>query len=142
MRMMKRQQRRLSEDDKPGWVMGTITKTVQQRMERFHQQQMKLDELAQPGWEDTAEYFGGRDKKYGTSKLPVLSVVQPQTDDDAAASPSTMLGENMECLDIVPRISLIPQGISQPGSSHSRLGSGKPLSYMSISGLAPAAASD
>jgi hypothetical protein len=27
----------LSEDDQPGWVMGTITKTVQQRMERFRE---------------------------------------------------------------------------------------------------------
>jgi hypothetical protein len=26
---------KLSEDDEPGWVMGTITKTVQQHMERF-----------------------------------------------------------------------------------------------------------
>jgi len=42
-------QRNLSEDDEPGWVMGTITKTVQQRMERFWQKHMKLDELTQPG---------------------------------------------------------------------------------------------
>jgi hypothetical protein len=44
------EQGNLSEDDEPGWVMGTITKTVQQRMERFWQKQMKLDELTQPGW--------------------------------------------------------------------------------------------
>jgi len=31
---------KLSDDDKPGWVMGTITKTVQQRMESFRQKQM------------------------------------------------------------------------------------------------------
>jgi len=36
---------KLSEDDEPGWVMGTITTTVQQRMERFRQKQMKFDEL-------------------------------------------------------------------------------------------------
>jgi len=29
------EQGKLNEDDEPGWVMGTITKTVQQRMERF-----------------------------------------------------------------------------------------------------------
>jgi len=29
------EQGKLSEDDEPGWVMGTITNTVQQRMERF-----------------------------------------------------------------------------------------------------------
>ena len=44
------EQGKLSEDDEPGWVMGTITKTVQQYMESFRQKQMKLDELTQPGW--------------------------------------------------------------------------------------------
>jgi len=28
---------KISEDDEPGWVMGTISKTVQHRMERFRQ---------------------------------------------------------------------------------------------------------
>jgi len=48
---------KLSEDDEPGWVMGTITKMEQQRMERFRQKQMQFDELTQPGWEDAADYF-------------------------------------------------------------------------------------
>jgi hypothetical protein len=43
------EQGKLSEDDEPSWVMGIITKTVQQRMERFRQKQMKFDELTQPG---------------------------------------------------------------------------------------------
>jgi hypothetical protein len=30
-------QGKLSDDDEPGWVMGTITNTVQQRMERCQQ---------------------------------------------------------------------------------------------------------
>src|SRR5882757_9930732 len=51
------EQGNLSEDNEPGWVMGTITKTVQQRMERFRQKQMKLDELTEPGWENAADYF-------------------------------------------------------------------------------------
>jgi len=34
---------KLSEDDEPGWVMGTITKMVHQRMERFRQKQMKFN---------------------------------------------------------------------------------------------------
>jgi hypothetical protein len=51
------EQRNLSEDDEPGWVMGTFTKTVQHRMESFRQKQMKFDELTQPGWEDAAYYF-------------------------------------------------------------------------------------
>ena len=33
----------LSEDDEPGWVMGTITTTVQQRIERCWQEQMTLN---------------------------------------------------------------------------------------------------
>jgi len=37
------EQRKLSEADEPGWVMGTIAKTVQQHMERFWQKQMKLE---------------------------------------------------------------------------------------------------
>jgi len=51
------EQGKLSEDDEPSWVMGTINKTVQQRMERFRQMEMKFDELTQPGWEDAADYF-------------------------------------------------------------------------------------
>ena len=43
------EQGKLNDDDEPGWVMGTITKTVQQRMESFRQKQMKLNELTQPG---------------------------------------------------------------------------------------------
>jgi hypothetical protein len=37
--------------------MGTITKMVLQRMERFRQKQRKLDEFTPPGWEDAAYYF-------------------------------------------------------------------------------------
>jgi len=51
------EQGKLSEDDQAGWVMGTITKTVPQCMERFRQKQTNLDELTQPGWEDAADYF-------------------------------------------------------------------------------------
>ena len=43
------EQGQLSEDDEPGWVIGTMTKMVQQRLERFRQKMMKLDELTQPG---------------------------------------------------------------------------------------------
>ena len=38
------EQSKLNEDDVPSWVMGTISKTVQQRMERIRLNQMKLDE--------------------------------------------------------------------------------------------------
>ena len=41
-------QRKLSEDDEPGCVMDTISKTVQQHVQRFRLKHMKLDELTQP----------------------------------------------------------------------------------------------
>jgi len=61
------EQGKLSDDNEPGWVMGTITKMVQQRVESFRQMQMKLDKLTQPGLEDAADYFRERDKKNSTS---------------------------------------------------------------------------
>jgi len=106
------EQGNLSEDDEPGWVMGTNNKTVQQRMERFRQKQMKLDELTQPGWEDAANYFCERDKKYGTTELMVPAVVQPQTKDDAPSPTPATFGELMESLENVPGISQRPQGTS------------------------------
>jgi hypothetical protein len=51
------EQSKLSKDDEHGWVMGTITNTVQQHMERFRQKRLKLNELTQPGWEDAADHF-------------------------------------------------------------------------------------
>jgi len=48
---------KLSEDDEPGWVMGTISKTVQHSMESILQKQMRLDELTQPGQGDAADHF-------------------------------------------------------------------------------------
>jgi len=135
-------QGQLSHDDKPGCVMGTITKTVQQRMERFRQKQMQHDELTQPGWEDTAGYFCERDMKYGTCELRVTAVVQPQTDDDAAVPALTTFGERKECLDIVPATSKMLQGTFRPGSSHMWLGSGKPQSNRSRPCLASATQPD
>ena len=120
------EQGKLSDDDEPGWVMGTITNTVQQCMQSIRQKQMKLDELTQPGWENAADYFCEQDKRYGPSELRVLAVVQPQRNDDAPAPPPTTFGEVMESLDIVPGISQRLQGTSRPGSSHIRLGSEKP----------------
>jgi len=77
---------KLSEDDKPRWVMGTISKTVQYCIKRFRQKQMNLDVLTQRGWGDSADYFRQSDKKYGTRELMFPAVVQPQTADDAASS--------------------------------------------------------
>jgi len=132
----------LSEDDEPGWVMGTISKMVKQRMENFRQKQMKLDELTQPGWEDAADYLHERDNKYSTAEFRVPVVVQPRTDDDASAPPPITFGELMERLDIVLGISQMPGGTSRPGSRHIRLGSVTPQSNTTISGLEPAAEPD
>ncbi|KAF8251987.1 hypothetical protein K440DRAFT_636170 [Wilcoxina mikolae CBS 423.85] len=133
------EQGKLGEDVEPGWVIGTITKTVQHHLERFAQKQMKLDELTQPGWEVAADCFRQRDKKYGVSELWIPAVVQLQTDADAAAPAPTTFGELMDCLDTVPGISRMPQGTSRPGSGHIRLHSVKPQSNTSIYVFEPAA---
>jgi len=122
------EQGKLSEDDKPGWVMGTISKTVQCHMERFWQKQMKLDELTKPGWGDVVDYFRKRDMKYGKSELKVPAVIKSQTDHDAAAPPPTTYGELLATLDILSRISRMPQFSFPPGSSHITVGSAKPKS--------------
>jgi len=132
----------LSEYGKPGWVMGTITKTVQQRMERFQQKQMKLEELKQPGWEEAADYFSERDTKYCTSTLRVPAVMQLQTDDDVSSPAPKTFGVFMVCLYIVPGISQLLQWTTRSGSSHLRLGSGTPLWNISIPSLAPSAEPD
>jgi len=36
---------KLSKDDNPGWVMGTISKMVHYRMQCFRHKPMKLDEF-------------------------------------------------------------------------------------------------
>jgi len=69
------EQRKLSKDDEPGWVMGRITNAVQQCMERFRQKQMKLNKLTQPGWEGAADYIWKGDKEYGISEIRVPAVV-------------------------------------------------------------------
>ena len=132
------EQGKLSKDDEPSWVMGTITKTIQQCTERFRQKEMKLDDLTQPGWEDAADYFGERDKQHSTSELRVPAVIQLQTDDYAAAPSETTFGELLMSLELVPGISQMPQGSSRPGSSHIRLGYVKPQSNTSIASYEPA----
>jgi hypothetical protein len=54
---------KLSNDDEPGWLVGTISKTVQHCMDSFRQTQMRLDKLTQPGWGDAAKYFRERHVK-------------------------------------------------------------------------------
>jgi len=129
-------------DDEPGWVMGTISKNVQHRMESFRQKQMRLDKLTQPGWGDAANYFRERDMKYGTAELKVLTVVNHQIDWIAATPSPTTFGEHMQTLQIVSGQSQMPAVTSWPGSSHMRLGSEKPQSHKFIPLFLPVAEPD
>jgi len=122
--------------------MGTISKTVQHRRVKFWQKKMKLEELTQPGWGDVADYFREGDKMYGSSELKVPAVIKSQMDHVAAAHPLTTFGERLETLDIVPRISRMPQCSARPGSSHMRVSSGKPRSPERVTSLPPGAMSD
>jgi len=83
---------KLSDDDEPGWVMATISKTVQHRMQTFWEEQMRLAELTQPGWRDAADNFGERDIKYGMIALQAAAVVKPQTDTTGASPSPTTIG--------------------------------------------------
>jgi len=129
---------KLSEDIKPGWVMGTISKTVQHCRERFRQKQMNLDELTQQGWGVTADIFRGRDKKYGTTELNVPAVIQPQNADDAASSVTMTFSERLETLERVPGKLQMWQVTAHTESSHIRLGLGTPQMHKRIPSLLPA----
>jgi len=115
--------RKLSDDDDPGWVMGTIFKTVQHRMDCFRQKHMTVDELTQSGWGDIANYFRVRDMMYGTAKVKVLAVVKPQIETTAATTPPSICAEHMQTLEIILRESQMPAVISRLGCSQLRLGS-------------------
>jgi len=119
---------KLSEDDEAGYVVGTISKTVQQRMEWFRLKKMKLDGFTQQGGGDAANNFCEGDRNDGTTDLKVPAVAKLQMDDIAATPPPTTFGELMESLDIIPGLSQMPQGTSWPGRSDMRLRSGKPQS--------------
>jgi len=131
-----------SEDDKPGLVMGTISKTVPHRMEQFQQKQMMLDDLTQPCQGEAADYFREKDKKYGTTELKVPAWVQPHTADDAASSVRTVFSEPLETLDSVPGKLRMPQVTSRPGRSHLRIASRKLPMHECISSLLPASMPD
>jgi len=130
------EQGKVSEVDKPGWVMGKNSRMVQQRMMRFRQKQMKLDNLTQPGWRDAADYFRERDKKHGVSELQLPAVFHPQMDVEVAAPTPTTFGQLTECVNIATGISEMPQGTSRPGRSHIRRGSVMPQVDRGIAGLA------
>jgi len=133
---------KLSDHDEPGWVMGTISKTVQHRLESFRKKQIKLAELTQAGWGYTANYLGERDMKYRTTELKVPAVVKPQIDTTAATPLATTFREHMQTLDIVRGQSLMTAVTSRPGSSQLRLGLGKPQSHQVIAVISPNGVTD
>ena len=133
---------KLSKDDEPGWVKGTISKTIQHHMECFRQEPMKLDKWMQPGWGDPADYFHESNMKCGITELNVPAVIQPHMVDDAASSTPTTSGEPIETLDSVPGKTQMPEVISQPGCSGMRLGSRKPQTQNCIPSLPPDTAPD
>jgi hypothetical protein len=69
------EQGKLSEDDKPGWMLARLPTLVQQQMETCRQKQMKCAELTKPGWQDLADYIHEQDKKNGKYKWSVPTVV-------------------------------------------------------------------
>ena len=116
----------LSEDDEPNWLMGTISKTVQHRIEQFQLYQLKLAQLTQPGWEDASNYCCERENIYGMTEWKVPALFQPQTEDGAASSALMTYHEPMETIDSVTGEAQMPHETSQPGSIHMRLRSWKP----------------
>jgi len=116
---------KLTADDKPGWVMGTISKTVQHRMESYRQKHIRLDDLTQPELQDAVNHFWERDKKYETAELKVPAVVKPQIDTTAATPSLTTFRDYMQTLDIVRGQSPMPAVTFQQGSSQMWLGSEK-----------------
>ena len=86
---------KLTGDDEPGWVMGTISKTVRHHMKGFWQKLMRLDELMQLGWGDAADYFREKDMKYGMTEMKVPAVRKPQPETTAATPSLTTFREFM-----------------------------------------------
>jgi len=62
------QLRKFCKVDEPSWVMGSISKVVQHRLEHFRQRQIKLDEMTQPGWGDAANSIRESEKKYSITE--------------------------------------------------------------------------
>jgi hypothetical protein len=48
---------KLIEGHQPGWIIGTISKPVLYRMERYHSMQMRLDKVMQQALGDSADFF-------------------------------------------------------------------------------------
>lgn len=133
---------KLSEDDQLDYVIGTISKCVQYRTERFWQKQMKHDEMMQQGWGDTADIIGETVKNYWTAELKIPAVNKTQKNKFKVAPTPTIYESLVETPDINPGVSQIPQTSSRPVSCHRRLGSVKRKSNRCILSLSPIAVPD
>jgi len=132
----------LSTDDEPHWVMGTISTTVQHRMQSFQQMQMRLHKVTKPGRGNAADYFRARDMKYSMTELEFPRVVKPQTDTTATTPTPTTSGELMRVCDIVPGKFQMPQVTSRQVSSQMRPGWEKHQADNHIVSLIPNAVPD
>jgi hypothetical protein len=117
---------KLSADDEPGWAMGTISKSVQHRMESFRQKQMRFDKCTHLGWGDVANCFRQRDMKYRTFKLTVLAVIKPKIDTTVATPLPTTFGKRVLSIEIVQVQMQMPAVTSRPGSTKMRQDLEKP----------------
>ena len=95
--------RKLSNDDKPTWVMGTISTTVHQCMESVREPQMRLEELTQPGWGDAPDYSCERDEKSAKAELIVQAVIQLRMGNVAATPAPTPVGALQDYVRYRPR---------------------------------------
>jgi len=68
---------KLSEDDDPASVIGTISELVTHRMVSYRQQQMILDKLTELALRDAANISRERSMMHRTAEMRVLPVVKP-----------------------------------------------------------------
>jgi len=108
---------KLSKNDKPGCVMSTISKTVQQRTEKFCQIKMRLEEVTKLEWEVVPDFFRERDMMYGTIEFNVPAVLKHETDTTAATPLPITFGEHMPTRDVVYGQLKKSQVMSRVGSS-------------------------
>jgi hypothetical protein len=85
----------LSDNEEPGWLMGTISKMVPERMECIRQNQLRLDEKTQQLWGDAGDFVRERDMKYRRTELEVLALGKPLPVCTAATPSPTSFAEFM-----------------------------------------------
>jgi hypothetical protein len=103
---------KLSDDDAPGWVVGTINKSVQERLETVPMKRIKLQELTTLAWAEAEADFTIRNRKYGTTKLKILTVVTLNTTINTANT--SIFGHFRDALNRVP---VTKSPMAQPPSS-------------------------